>query len=251
MKLAHLMNLHYDNLSESERITLKAILSVPQDFVQLSCEETAARCHISRATLLRSLRKIGLTSFSDLKFALKEEREDNKETGLDFDQVCGIYHKVIDELNKSSYRHICKMLYESDTIYIYGTGNEQKTLAREFKRIFLSGGKCVIELFDFGEAEFMKKAFCQTDVFVIISLSGEAQEGIRILKSILPNTVRTLSITRLQNNTISRMCEENLYVATQTVSNQVSYELISGFYMLLDMLFLNYMEYARGKQDEA
>lgn len=96
----------------------------------------------------------------------------------------------------------------------------------------------------------MKKAFQKTDVFVVISLSGETKAGIEILNSVLPTGIHTLSITRLQNNTISRMCRDNLYVATQTIQSQVSYELVSGFYMLLDMLFLNYLEYIRGAEHE-
>lgn len=251
MKLAQLVNQNYDRLNENDKVTLKTILSCPQEFSHLSCAQTADKCHISRATLLRCLRKLGLTSFSDLKITLKEEGGKQEQGNLDFDAVCDIYHRLIDELNKFSYLQICEMLYESDVIYIYGTGNEQKTLAEEFKRIFLSAGKCVIDLFDFGEIEFMKPEFRKTDVFVVISLSGETKAGIEILNMVLPAGVQTLSITRLQNNTISRMCKANLYVATQTIPSQVSYELVSGFYMLLDMLFLNYMEYVKEAQDES
>lgn len=250
MKLAQLMNQNYDRLNENDKILLAAILSEPQEFSKLSCAQISERCHISRATLLRALRKLGLTSFSDLKLALKEDGSSGQEIDINFDAVCDIYHRLIDELNEFSYFHICEMFYESDVIYIYGTGNEQKTLAEEFKRIFLSAGKCVVDLFDFGEIDFMKTAFRESDVFVVISLSGETKAGIEILNLVLPTGVRTLSITRLQNNTISRMCEANLYVATQMVQSQMSYELVSGFYMLLDMLFLNYLEYMKEAQDE-
>ena len=250
MRLAQLMNQYYDKLSENDKAVLETILCEPVRFAQLSSEQVAAECHISRATLLRILRKIGLTSFSDLKLTLKEEHSDKKAADVDFDAVCDIYHSLVDELNKFSYVHICKRFYESDTIYVYGTGNEQKTLAEEFKRIFLSAGKCVIELFDYGETEFMKKAFQKTDVFVVISLSGETRAGIEILNAVIPTGIYTISITRLQNNTISRMCRDNLYVATQTIQSQVSYELVSGFYMLLDMLFLNYLEYIREAEHE-
>ena len=104
-------------------------------------------------------------------------------------------------------------------------------------------GKLVIEVFDYGEMEFVRKNFKRTDLFVIISLSGETKEGIRILNAVIPTGVRLLSITRLQSNTISGLCDYNLYVATQVVEQQSFYELISAFYILLDLLFLNYLEY--------
>lgn len=248
--LSERMNEYDNKLSENDRATLAILLSNPREYAKLSSQVMAERCHISRATLLRTLRKIGLTSFSDLKLTLKEERDNICESNLDFGAVCDVYHMLTEELNRFSYQNICRMLYESDTIYIYGTGNEQKTIAEEFKRIFLSAGKCVIELFDYGEMQFLKHTFGSRDLFVTVSLSGETKEGVRILNAVIPSGIQTLSITRLQNNTISRMCGANLYVATQTVISRISYELVSGFYMLLDMLFLNYLEYVRGLRHE-
>lgn len=42
--------------------------------------------------------------------------------------------------------------------------------------------KCVIDLFDLGEVEFMMGSFKSNDVFIIISLSGETKEGIESQK---------------------------------------------------------------------
>lgn len=242
--LEELVNQHRDQLSKSEKEVLDIILSDQKSYAQYTSTELADTCHISRTTLLRICRKIGLMSFSDLKVILKNSSETQaKSQKMDFDYICNIYHNLIDELNKFSYEQICQVLYEAETIYIYGTGNEQKTLADEFKRIFLFTGKLVIEVFDYGEMEFVRKNFKRTDLFVIISLSGETKEGIRILNAVIPTGVRLLSITRLQSNTISGLCDYNLYVATQVVEQQSFYELISAFYILLDLLFLNYLEY--------
>ena len=68
---------------------------------------------------------------------------------------------------------MCSLIYNTKSIYIYGTGNAQKAEAEEFKRIFLSAGKCVIDLFDLGEVQFMQNKFADKDLFVIVSLSGE------------------------------------------------------------------------------
>ena len=114
------------------------------------------------------------------------------------------------------------------------------------KRIFLSVNKCVIDLFDAGEVEFMKHVFNKTDLFIIISLSGETPEGIDIIKNIHPY-IHTLSMTRLDNNTIATLCEQNLYVATQKLNSYhfAAYEVVGAFYALLDLLFVNYIEYQR------
>lgn len=247
MQLEALFNQYYEQLNGNDREVLKIILGDQKKYSTYSSTELADECHVSRATLLRVCKKIGLKSFADLKLILKGSSEHGK--GQDFDSICTVYHNLLDELNKFSYEEICQVLYEADTIYIYGTGNEQKTLADEFKRIFLSAGKLVIEVFDYGEMRFVQEDFKPGDILVMISLSGETKEGIQILNSVIPTGIRLLSITRLQNNTISRLCNYNLYVATQVVESKIPYELISVFYVLLDILFINYLLYVDGEAE--
>lgn len=245
MKLEQLLNEHFDELNKNEKTICQTILSNRERFAQYTSQDFADNCHVSRATLLRFCRKIGLTSFSDLKLLIKEETLPSQSE----ENIYDIYHALIEELRKFSYRSICEKIYQAKTIYIYGTGNEQKALAEECKRIFLTVGKCVIDLFDDGEVEFMKYSFKKDDMFFIISLSRETKEGIRILEHIAATKIQRVSITRLANNTISSLCETNLYVATKVLDQD--YELVSAFYVLLDLLFINYLDYCREVDHES
>lgn len=249
MRLESLINIYYNNLSTNDKAIIKKILSFQQDYQNVSSVEIAKQCNISRATLLRLCKKIGLSSFSDLKYLLKEKQSYHVEEIEDFHSICDNYQLLINELKKVSYDTICETILHAQTIYIYGTGNEQKSIVQELKRIFISVEKCVIDLFDYGEVEFMKNTFVTNDLFIIISLSGETKEGIEIIKNIQED-IKTLSITRLENNTISSLCEQNLYVTTQKLNKfqQSSYELVGVFYALLDILFVNYIEYIRRKK---
>ena len=97
------------------------------------------------------------------------------------------------------------------------------------------------------KSSLCKKRFTNKDLFVIISLSGETKEGVNILKFIENTKINTLSITRFENNTIARMCKNNLYVSTKILYGlqNISYEMTAAFYVLLDILFVNYLEYIR------
>lgn len=246
MQLESLVNQNYDKLNENDKAIVAKILKEQRRFQSFSCEQIAMECHISRATLLRMCRKIGLPSFSDLKYALKEKQRDMIQKEGDFHEICTQYQLLLEELEKTDFHSLCERIDQAETIYIYGTGNEQKNLAQELKRIFLSVHKCVIDLFDRGEVELLKNTFEEDDLFIIISLSGETKEGIEIIKEIR-NHIHTCSFTRLQNNTISTLCEESLYVSTQKLSmiHMPSYEVVGAFYVLLDLLFMNYIEYRR------
>ena len=99
--------------------------------------------------------------------------------------------------------------------------------------------------------EFMMGSFKSNDVFIIISLSGETKEGIEIAKRI-NKTIQLISFTRLCNNTIASLCEYNLYVSTQKIDalQITSYEVVGAFYALLDLLYMNYIDYKEGVLDE-
>lgn len=251
MKIEELINTNYDKLTQNDHQIFNYIINNKEACEEMTCEQLAEKCHISRATLLRFCRKVGLNSFAELKYLLKSsDSKAYEKSNLDIEEACKTYHKIIDEIKEHKYNDICSLIYNAENIYIYGTGNAQKAEGEEFKRIFLSAGKCVIDLFDLGEVKLMQKKFTSKDLFVIISLSGETAEGIKVLKSIESTEINTLSITRFQNNTIARMCKDNLYVSTKMLQGfkDISYELTAAFYVLLDILFVNYLEYVRGRE---
>lgn len=245
MKLEIIVNQHYDMLSIGDKQLVKQIIRHKEHYKNYSCEELARECHISRATLLRLCRKIGLNSFSELKFLL---REDNEKLNIyeDFDKICDNYRLMLNGLLKLDFTPLCEKIYNADTLYIYGTGNEQKNLAQELKRIFLTVGKCVIDLYDYGEIEFVRRNFREHDLFMIISLSGENKEGIQIIKNVR-SFIQTVSLTRLENNTISSLCDLRLYATTKKLAGiqNDAYELVGVFYAILDLMLFRYIEYEK------
>ena len=251
MKIYELVNNNYDKLTQNDLQIVEYISNNYQKSQDINCEKLADLCHVSRTTLLRFCHKLGLKSFAELKYLLKQSNYNKEEnSSIDLDEICKSYHEIIDEVKDRNYDEVCELIYNSEVIYIYGTGNAQKAESEEFKRIFLATGKCVIDLFDLGEVQMMKNKFTSKDSFVIISLSGETKEGIEILKIIESTEINTISITRFENNTIARMCKSNLYVSTKILKGfkDFSYEMTAAFYVLLDMLFVYYLEYKKGVQ---
>lgn len=245
MNLETLVTDYYGRLNENDRIVARKILDNQENYKNLTCEQMALACHISRATLLRLCRKIGLNSFSELKYLLRQnQRQMQGKSTQSFQEVCATYHLLMDELKKISFQPVCERIDNAQTIYIYGTGNEQKSLALELKRMFLSVGKLVIDLFDYGEVDSMKESFQKNDVFIVISLSGETPEGIKIMQ-LIRERLHTVSLTRLENNTISTLSKYSLYTATQTLEGiqYTPYELVGVFYALIDLLFVNYLDF--------
>lgn len=251
MKLEELINRNYDTFTQNDRQVVSYILANKAQIMAATSQEAADGCHVSRATLLRVCKKMGLQNFAELKYLLKyQDGAGDDKADADMDAIIENYHGLIDDLKKADYSRICKLIYEAGRIYIYGTGNEQKAVAEEFKRIFLMFGKCTVDLFDFGEVEFAVKSFTSKDLFVMISLSGETPEGIRILRLIEYTGIHKVSLTRWKNNTIAGLCEHNLYAGTRVLTGyrDMSYEIMAAFYILLDVLSAHYLVYERERK---
>lgn len=251
MRLEELINNNYDDLSYNEKYCANYIVKNKNIIHNLSSEQLASNCEVSRPTLLRMLKKVGISSYHELRYIIKNDMY-NLNKKIEVNEVRDHYHNMINDLINNQYQDICKSIYDANNIYFYGTGNEQKAIGEELKKILVSLGKGIMDFFDLGEVIFKKDDFDENDVFIIISMSGETKEGIDILRYIEPTGIKKISITRLQNNSISRLCDYNLYVGTKMIdiNQNFGYELMTSFYVLLDVLLVNYLEYMRGVDNE-
>lgn len=256
MRLEELVDQHYSQLSANDRELLGTIFKEKAAVSTMNSTQAADFLHISRTTLVRLLKKLGLDTYAQFKLLLKQKESVDAAVQFDIPEIAKNYRLLIDELKKHDYTAICQMISEAETIYLYGSGNEQKAIAEEFKRIFLILGKCCVNLFDRGEVESARQRFLPHDLFIAISLSGEGAETLRVVQCAQAGGIRTLSITRWENNALARMCQESLYVGTRTVQRAMgqSYELVAAFYILLDILSVRYLEYRLmegGMKDDA
>lgn len=245
MNLEEIVNQKYDVLTANDREMLNSIFINRKQVDEMNSTELASFLHVSRTTLVRLMKKLDIDTYTEFKLLLIRKEESRTASAFNLQDIEKEYHLMIDELKKHSYENVCRAIYQAETIYLYGTGNEQKTIGEEFKRIFLTMGKCCVDLFDLGEIQFARERFREDDLFFAISLSGENRDAVEAVRSAQRAGVKTLSLTRWENNTLARVCQENLYVGTRTVSHTSgqSYEMVAMFYILLDILSVRYLEY--------
>lgn len=245
MNLEEIVNQKYDVLTANDREMLNSIFINRKQVNEMNSTELASFLHVSRTTLVRLMKKLDIDTYTEFKLLLIRKEESRTASAFNLQDIEKEYHLMIDELKKHSYENVCRAIYQAETIYLYGTGNEQKTIGEEFKRIFLTMGKCCVDLFDLGEIQFARERFREDDLFFAISLSGENRDAVEAVRSAQRAGVKTLSLTRWENNTLARVCQENLYVGTRTVSHTSgqSYEMVAMFYILLDILSVRYLEY--------
>lgn len=196
MRLESLVNKNYDLLTANDREMVNRIFRDKESVRGMNSTQLAAYLNVSRTTFVRFMKKMGIDTFAEFRLLLAEEERKPEGSVFNMADIVDNYHGMIDELKRHDYSKVCRMIADAGTIYLYGSGNEQKAIAEEFKRIFLIFGKYCVDLFDFGETEFARERFRKNDLFIAISLSGESPEAIRVMRCVQGAEIRTLQRVR-------------------------------------------------------
>lgn len=170
-----------DRLTPNDRQILAQLMRNRVAATRMSSSELAAWLHTSRTTLGRVTKKLGLSGFAELKYLL-EPHGPAKQDSPSLVEVAQGYRMLVHDLSCRDYRRACELISDAPTVYLFGTGNEQKAVAREFGRLFSSFGVACVEVFDLGELRLTFSHAHPNDLLVVISLSGESPEVLAIAR---------------------------------------------------------------------
>ena len=160
------------------------------------------------------------------------------------------YHKMMDELIGRGLDSLFEKLYRARRVFLYGSGSAQTRAASEMKRIFLP----VKEMFHIHGHDMrgaLSRVMTERDMAVIISLTGESEATVSLARELRLRQVPTLSITRLGNNTLASVCDENLYIHSIPLPSRygVEYEISTPYFILIEYLYLAYQEFLKRRLD--
>lgn len=250
MTIDELITKHYNHFSDSDLHISKYILNHKQSIPEMSIDKLAAKCLVSRSTIMRFAQKIGLDGYSELKALIKIDQfivPDVKENFLD--SVCEDDINAIRSFQKMDMEDICKKIYQSDTIYIYGTGSFQRAAANEFKRMFLQLGYWIHSIPGEGEFNQAIRLMKDTDLLIIISKDGESLFLKEKLKMLKLKGIPMISITKSGNNSLSKASDHNLSVAIDrhNLFEKYYYDNMILMYVVIKILFAKYVDYLKDK----
>lgn len=245
MRLEERFNENYYKYTENEQYICRYLLEHRTECAGMSITEFAGNCHVSESMLVRFAKKNGLSGYGELKarFRLEGQEVQNQEGEL-LDTVTDSYHKMMDELMRRDMTSLFGKLYSAERVFLYGSGSAQTRVASEMKRIFLP----VKEMFHINGHDMrqaLSKVVTAKDMAVIISLSGESEATVGLAEELRLRQVPMLSITRMGTNTLSSLCDENLYIRSITLPARygIEYEISTPYFILIEYLYLSYQEY--------
>lgn len=248
MKLEELVNKNYSKLNENDLYILKYILKNKKECYNLGINELAKRCNVSRSTILRCVKKLGFEGYSEFKVHLKWKENDvcNEEVN-NIEKLFTEINQTTNYIKDRDFTKICKLIYNANRVFVYGTGAAQGVVAQALKQTFLAINKYlfIIE----GEEDFgtLIDNITERDVIIIISLSGNTTSLQKFTNKLSLRGIEYISITKLVNNKLSTSTPYNLYATTSAfmLNADKSYTSFTMYYILIEALFRHYVEYEK------
>lgn len=255
MKLTELVNTYHHNLNENDQYIWNYIEQHKHECEQLSIDDLASRCAVSRTTILRFAKKLSLKGYGELKVYLKWENSQSNTQENYIDEVVHIYHNLIDTIREHDFTRLFENINGAHRLFVFGSGAVQSAVANEIKRIFQTSGLFFYTIGANDEADVMCDIIQDDDLVFLISLSGESNHIKEFAKRLKIKDIPIVSITKEKDNALAHMADENLYITTfftENGGNQVKFETSTSFFILIEMLYLKYLEYmkVRGNQSE-
>lgn len=244
---------HYGELTESDRFVAKTILNDPDASHLNTIDDLAAFCSVSKSTIIRFTKKLGLEGFAELKVLLKLNQKSSQEIDEEFiHRVCDSDIQIINHYRNYDFTPIIKMLEQSPTIYAYGTGMFQKSFNKEFQRLFMHADRWVRLIEGAGEFEVALNSMKAGDTVVIVSSSGENDYLEDKYDLLNLKGVHILSFTNSANNSLAYASDYNIAteLTKERFHDQFYFDNIVTMYIPLKLLFAKYINYQVSKYED-
>ncbi|KAF1301458.1 MurR/RpiR family transcriptional regulator [Enterococcus saccharolyticus] len=255
MSIVERMNYYFQSLNANERETLHTILSNKQEFNDLTIDDFAKKCLVSKSFVMRLCKKLAYSGYSEFKYQLKAEL-DSHITQQSTQSIIETTQQDIAEtlrlLDTKVLSEIGHLLDQANHIYTYGTGYGQKTILEDFKRGFISSRRVMTSLPSSVELRLNSEIMQKNDVLFIVSMSGQVDNIINELIHLKERGVYVISITQFSTNSLASLSSINLYLKSTPIPNPLApetpYVSYSALCVLLDIIVKNYLNSSTKKK---
>ena len=251
MGLDSLVNQSYSKLNDSDKYIWKFICQNKEICKSITIEELSKKCLVSRTTVLRFAKKIGLDGFSELKYQLRNEtiQTDNAINKLVNSKLLFESHaRMIKDLYQRDYSLFCEIIQSSKRIYIVSTGTIQELVAKELKRQFLKLGIVMTNIRGDGEINILRKNITPGDTIIFISLRGENKNLLNLARHANLHDVNTISLTSMSSNSLATIVDDPIFIVFGSVPIEYEQMYVSStmYFAVTELLFATYYNQISG-----
>lgn len=245
MKVDERVSKYFADLNTNDLHIWQYISNNKKQCSESTIEELSQLCNSSKSSIYRFARKLNLNGYSELKYALKNDVNLNVMGDDILSAFCDNLTRSIGEYKKHDYTGVCDWIYHSQKVFLYGTGTLQRAVAQEMRRVFLSGNEHFYVTEGVDEIGVLTGTLTKDDLVIIISLKGQSDNAQQFAQQLVLQGVPFISITSFEENIISHLSNESVFVNTSELEIGVGrkYQVLDSYFILVNIIFLNYMAY--------
>ncbi|EGT4599004.1 TPA: MurR/RpiR family transcriptional regulator [Clostridioides difficile] len=245
MKIEGLFNKYYNLFTANDKYICECILNHKEDCIKFSIDEFADKYHISTSALSRFAQKLQLPGYSELRVIIRLNETEVEYKNQSKHQLMDCYNKVIDDIEKKDCSIMFERMKKANRIIVFGEGYSQERVAKEMKRIFLPTGKIIYDVYGYDMIQALNHFIKTDDMIFFISLNGDASTIIDFAKKMKMKGIYMVSITKMISNPLARLCDENLYIQSISISvdKQLDYDVTTPYFILIELLYIKYKMY--------
>ena len=252
MSIEELVNQHYQYFSESDRAVWAYLSKHQTECADMAIKKMAQKCCVSHSAVMRFAQRLGFHGFAELKLYLKMDSQ--KVTAYnELDQVCVLYQNIINSMCEKNCDPLFDAFSKARQHYIFGEGMVQTSIKKEFKRIFLTAGYMLYDVPSGNAMYNLIPLIGSGDFCILVSVSGQNKMMVEAAKRLRVRGVPLMSITKNRENTLSHLCDFCLYIDESShfeTPTHWQYESTTSYFILIDILFLKYLDYCRRKESD-
>lgn len=229
----------YDTLSPRQKIIADYIIENEEELPKLTARDLAEKTSSVPSSIISFSKKLGYKGFNELKFQYENDlySDDNNNR-----EIIKIFNKV-DELTKTSdFKKTVEILKSTKKIFIIASQMSQIPAKDFYFRMRKIEPSKMIFFESYNDQLRMSSLMEKSDVAVIVSNSGEAQEIKNMQTELHKNGCKQILVTNSKNSSLSKYAtivlsinyKESHPILNQEVPTLSRYALIA----ILEKIFL-------------
>ncbi len=200
---------NYENiykLNELEIIIYNYVIDHPKEILKMPIKELAEKTHVSTTTVLRFCRTLGFSGYSEFKVRYKYflEKKDYSIPLTNTDNLLSSLKKYETDEFQEKISTAAALLADSTGIIWMGFGSSSGLC--NYAAHFFSGSNKVNLVIDDPYFHLQGDFFDEAAV-VVLSVSGEIDNTIRIIQSLRKSQCKIISITNYADSTLAKLSD--------------------------------------------
>ncbi len=248
MDFYEIIKKNLDSLNKNEMQIYEYIIDNFKTIHQQTIREVAKNCYVSTSTIIRFVKKIGFSSFSEMVVVIKYT---NNQLSIDKTTVSANKEKYREEyiknitesirvMDQDHINMVVELISNSDKVYIYTRGLT-KAFANYIEFLFKIKNVEVVFPTNSVLRSFYIDKITSQDVMLAIDYHGDDVELINYLNIVKSKTdAYSVSITQANNNVIQNLSDINFYYfSDEIIEHNIDITSNISVIAILEMIIYN------------